>query len=130
MADESAFDHHQTYQLLADRAATMINIKIGKSGGICNAMKIAAVAEAADVYCQVGSFSESRLGITALAHFSYAWSNIIHYDMDSPLMLTEDPVIGGMTYHKDWTITVGDTPGIGAEIDPKFLSLFDKITIQ
>ena len=130
MADESAFDHHETFQILADEAASLINIKIGKSGGIHNAMKIAGVAEAADIYCQVGSFSESRLGMTALTHYCYAWDNIIHYDMDAPLMLTEDPIVGGMTYNKDWTISVDEAPGLGADYDPSFLKHFEKITIQ
>ena len=63
-------------------------------------MKIAGIAEAAGVYCQVGSFSESRLGITALAHFSMVWDNIIYFDMDSPLMHSFDPVVG-LTFKVD-----------------------------
>jgi L-alanine-DL-glutamate epimerase-like enolase superfamily enzyme len=130
MADEAIFHHHDAFQILADQAADMVNIKLGKSGGIANAMKIASIAEAADVHCQVGSFSESRVGITALVHFAYAWSNIIHYDLDSPLMLSEDPVIGGMKYAPDWTVTVDNAPGHGASFDPEFLQRFTTITIQ
>lgn len=130
MADESVFHHHDAFQVLASGAAEMINIKLGKAGGICNAMKIGAIAEAADVYCQVGSFSESRLGITALVHFAHAWENIIHFDLDSPLMLSEDPVIGGMQYQKDWTVTIDDTPGHGAVMDQAFLDQFDKVVID
>ena len=130
MADESAFHHHDTYQILADGAADMINIKLGKAGGICNAMKIGGITEGADVYCQVGSFSESRIGISALVHFSLAWQNIVHYDLDSPLMLSEDPVQGGMKYHDDWSVTVDDSNGHGAEIDPLFLKRFDGIVIS
>jgi L-alanine-DL-glutamate epimerase-like enolase superfamily enzyme len=130
MADEAIFHHHDAFQILADQAADMVNIKLGKSGGIANAMKIASIAEAADVHCQVGSFSETRVGITALVHFAHAWSNIIHYDLDSPLMLSEDPVLGGMKYSTDWKVTLEDTPGHGASFDPKFLQLFTTIAIQ
>jgi L-alanine-DL-glutamate epimerase-like enolase superfamily enzyme len=130
MGDESVFDHKDAYLNLAEGAVDLINIKLGKAGGILNSMKIAGLAQAAGVYCQVGSFSETRLGITALTHFAMAWDNIIYYDLDSPLMQSEDPVQGGMVYHKDWEVTVDETPGIGASFDPKFLDKFEIITIK
>lgn len=130
MGDESVFDHFDAYKNLAEGAIDLINIKLGKAGGIYHSMKIAAIAQAAGVYCQVGCFSETRIGITALAHFSLAWDNIIYYDMDTPLMHSEDPVIGGMKYGSDWQVIVDESPGLGAEIDPKFLAKFDTITIK
>jgi len=130
MADEAVFNHKDAQRILSEKAAHLINIKLGKSGGICNAMKIASIAEAADVYCQVGSFSESRLGITALVHFDMAWNNIIYHDLDSPLMLSEDPIIGGMTYHKDWEVTVDDSPGHGADYDEAFLKKFELFVVK
>ena len=93
-------------------------------------MKIASIAEGAGVYCQVGSFSETRLGITALVHFSKVWPGIIHFDLDSPLMQSEDPVEGGMVYHKDWSVTVSDAPGHGADFDPEFLKRFETFTVK
>jgi len=130
MADETVFDHKDAYKVLSQQAAHMINIKLGKSGGIANAMKIAALAQAADVYCQVGSFSESRLGISALIHFDMAWDHLIFHDLDSPLMLSEDPVIGGLQYHKDWEVTVDDSHGHGASFDQKFLSRFETTIVR
>ena len=129
MGDESIFNHSDAYLNLAEGAVDLINIKLGKAGGILHSMKIASIAQAAGVYCQVGSFSETRLGITALTHFAMAWDNIIYYDLDSPLMQSEDPVIGGMVYHDDWEVTVDETPGIGATFDEKFLSKFEKFVI-
>jgi L-alanine-DL-glutamate epimerase-like enolase superfamily enzyme len=130
MADETVFSHRDAIQVIKAGAADMFNIKLGKSGGLHNAMKIAAIAEAADMYCQVGSFSESRLGITALVHFDYAWNNIKFHDLDSPLMLAEDPVLGGMTYNTGWKVDITDDPGHGADFDPVFLNRFDILTIR
>ncbi len=130
MADESVFNHQDALRIVSSQAADLFNIKLGKSGGICNAMKIASIAEAADMYCQVGSFSESRLGITALVHFDLAWHNIIYHDLDSPIMLAEDPVIGGMQYSKDWQVTVDDTPGHGADFDQSFLDRFECVSVS
>ena len=130
MADESVFTHKDAFQILSQGCADLINIKLGKSGGICHAMKIASIAQSYGVDCQVGSFSESRLGITALVHFSMAWDNILFFDLDSPLMHSEDPVNGGMKYHNDWQVTVDETHGIGADYDPLFLKLFETFTIR
>jgi len=130
MADEAVFNHHDTHRILAENAADLINIKLCKTGGIENAMKVAGICEAAGVYCQVGSFSESRLGISALVHFDLVWDNIIYHDLDSPLMMSEDPIVGGLKYSKDWQVTVDDTPGHGADYDPAFLKLFECIVIE
>ncbi len=130
MGDESVFSHRDAFQTLANHCIDLINIKLGKSGGICHAMKIAGIAESYGIHCQVGSFSESRLGISALVHFSLVWDNIIYFDLDSPLMHSEDPIIGGMVYHKDYRVTVDQTPGIGADYDPSFLSKFDTVVIK
>jgi len=130
MADEAVFNHHDAQRIISEKAAHLLNIKLGKSGGIENAMKVASIAEAAGVYCQVGSFSESRLGISALLHFDLAWDNIIYHDLDSPLMMSEDPIIGGLQYNKDWQVTIDDTPGHGADYDPKFLEMFECIVVK
>ncbi|MFZ1705948.1 MAG: dipeptide epimerase [Saprospiraceae bacterium] len=130
MADETVFNHKDAIHVIRENAADLFNIKLGKSGGITNAMKIAGIAQGHDMYCQTGSFSESRLGISALVHFDMAWDNIIYHDLDSPLMLSEDPVIGGMNYSKDWQVTITDDPGHGADFDPVFLQQFDRCTIK
>lgn len=130
MGDETVFNHKDAYQMLADNCIDMINIKLGKSGGICHAMKIASIAHAAGVHCQVGCFSESRLGISALVHFAMAWENILYFDLDSPLMHSEDPIQGGITYRSDWSVGVSDAPGLGADYDPLFLKKFDSIIIK
>ncbi len=130
MADEAVFTSADAIRIIAANAANMINIKLGKSGGIHNAMKIAAIAEAADVYCQVGSFSETRLGMSALVHFDMVWPHILYHDLDSPLMLSEDPVIGGMQFDAQWRVTVDDSPGHGADFDPTFLKRLDCFAVE
>jgi L-alanine-DL-glutamate epimerase-like enolase superfamily enzyme len=69
----------------------------------------------------VGCFSESRLAITALAHLVMARRNIVHFDMDSPLMLSEDPILGGIVYEKGGKIILPETIGIGADISEDYL---------
>ena len=130
MADESVFDHHDAFRLAAMGACDYFNIKFSKSGGIFNALKINAIAESAGIKCQVGCMSESRYALTALMHFVLASRNVVHFDMDSSLMLDADPVTGGIQYRGSgkWTLN-DDVPGVGADFDPDFLNNMESITI-
>ncbi len=130
MADEALFNQHDATRLVQWNSVDYFNIKLSKSGGIRNAIRIASIAQAAGIQCQVGCFSETRLGISALAHFSLAFSNIIHFDMDSPLMHSEDPVSGGIAYSKGGIVKVPEIPGIGADFDSNYLSQLPQQVIQ
>jgi L-alanine-DL-glutamate epimerase-like enolase superfamily enzyme len=130
MADESVFDHMDAFRLASMKACDYFNIKLAKSGGLNNALKIISIAEASGIKSQVGCMSETRLGLTALAHLVVARKNIVHFDLDSALQLAKDPVIGGITYGENGIVIVPDTPGIGADFDQAFLDKMEKAVIS
>lgn len=121
MADESCCDHHDAERLIALGACQRFNIKLGKSGGLFKARKIIALAEAAGMEVQIGGFLESRLAWTAAAHLALTSDAVRYCDMDTPLMFTADPVVGGLEYGMGGSITVPTTIGMGASIDHWFL---------
>jgi L-alanine-DL-glutamate epimerase-like enolase superfamily enzyme len=129
MADESCGDEHDAERLIQLKACAMFNIKLGKSSGFNKGLQIANLGAAAGMHMQVGGFMESRLGMTAAAHLALANDHIHHCDFDTPLMFTEDPVIGGINYLDRGVINVPDTPGLGAVIDEAWLSKAPKIII-
>ena len=129
MADEALFDHFDALNLVRHNACDEFNIKLSKSGGIHNALKINAIAEAAGIKCQVGCFSETRLAMSALMHFILACPNVVHFDMDAPLMLSSDPIRGGVQYGDKGTVFIGDEIGIGADIDENFLKELKNVTV-
>lgn len=129
MADESCFDHHDAEHLAKLNACDYFNVKLGKSGGIYNALKIVEVAKANNLKLQVGCFMESRLAITALVHFAYSSDLIVHYDLDTPLMLKEDPVVGGMIFKENGMVEIDEAVGIGARIDEGYLKKCEKAVI-
>jgi L-Ala-D/L-Glu epimerase len=129
MADESCFDHHDAANLARIDAVDYFNIKLGKSGGIYNALQIVETAKANHIHLQVGCFMESRLAITALVHFAYSSDLIVHYDLDTPLLLKEDPVVGGMVFKENGIVEIDDAPGIGARIDERYLKKCEKVLI-
>ncbi|MBK9176498.1 MAG: dipeptide epimerase [Flavobacteriales bacterium] len=121
MADESCCDHHDAERLIALGACQRFNIKLGKSGGLFKAKKIITLAEEAGMEVQIGGFLESRLAWTAAAHLALCSHAVRFCDMDTPLMFTVDPVVGGITYGTGGRIAVPDGPGSIARINVDFL---------
>jgi L-alanine-DL-glutamate epimerase-like enolase superfamily enzyme len=78
------------------QACDLINIKLMKAGGIYNALKINALAEAQGIEVMLGSMLEGKVSVTAAAHLAAAKKNITRLDLDAPLYLAEDPVKGGI----------------------------------
>ncbi len=115
MADESVFSPADALRVIKEGAVDYINIKLVKSGGIYKALQINALAEAAGIECMVGQMIETRLGATAAAHLAAACKNITRIDLDTPYFLSEDPVVGGVTYDGE-EIILGDAAGLGVSV--------------
>ncbi len=129
MADESCCDHHDAKRLIEIGACDLINVKLGKSGGIYKARKIISLAEQANIKMQVGAFMESRLAITAAAHLALSSDHIIYCDFDTPLMFSDDPVSGGLQYGTGGLMTLGNQPGLGATIDENVLEKLEHVIV-
>lgn len=127
MADECCGDDHDAERLIALNACDYFNIKLGKSGGIYKALKMARMAEAAGLHLQVGAMIESRLAMTGFAHFALSSPNIVHFDFDTALMLREDPVTGGIVYKENGVVEVPDSIGLGATISEDWLNRCERI---
>ncbi|MEJ7586182.1 MAG: dipeptide epimerase [Ferruginibacter sp.] len=130
MADESCCDHHDAKRLIGLGACDYFNIKLGKCGGIFNALKIIQLSEENDIKIQLGGFLESRLAFTAAAHLALVSDAIVYFDFDTPLMFMEDPVSGGIQYDDKGVITVPETTGLGAVIDERYLGNLQKIIVE
>ncbi|HLY68509.1 MAG TPA: dipeptide epimerase [Puia sp.] len=129
MADESVFDHHDAERLIQAGACDYINIKFAKSGGILEADQINAVSAKNDIPCMMGGMLESRIALTAFAHFALAHDNIIFYDMDTCLLGHQvDPVIGGIKYNR-FHLEMPPGIGVGADADDQFLSKCERAMI-
>jgi L-alanine-DL-glutamate epimerase-like enolase superfamily enzyme len=91
----------------ADRAHG-INIKLAKSGGLREAVRMVAAARALGLGVMLGCMVESGLGIAAGAHIS---SLMDHVDLDGNLLLADDPW-PGVTF-TDGVQLPANAPGLG-----------------
>ncbi|SKB63292.1 o-succinylbenzoate synthase/o-succinylbenzoate synthase,TIGR01928 [Parapedobacter luteus] len=129
MADESCYSARDARKLARNRSCDYINIKLAKSGGIHEALKIHQVCQQERIACMIGGMLESRLAVTANLHLAYACSGIHFFDLDSALLgLLEDPVIGGATYDR-YLMTLPDAAGIGASVDEQYLKGLEQVIV-
>lgn len=112
MADEAVFSPDDMKRVLEMRAADLVNLKLMKSGGIYKAIQMNKMAEAYGVECMVGSMIETKIGLTAAAHFAASQRNITRYDFDAPLMLAQQTIDGGIQYNGR-VITFTEQTGLG-----------------
>jgi L-alanine-DL-glutamate epimerase-like enolase superfamily enzyme len=70
MADESAWTAQDVMEIVQKKAADMISIYTTKPGGLFKAKKVAAVAEAAGLKCNVNGSVETGVGNAANIHLA------------------------------------------------------------
>lgn len=112
LADESVFSPEDALTILQNRAADLINIKLMKTGGIYQALKICSLAEIYGVECMIGCMLEAKVSVNAAVHLAAAKSIITKIDLDGPILCSEDPVEGGADF-SEYLITLNDEPGLG-----------------
>jgi L-alanine-DL-glutamate epimerase-like enolase superfamily enzyme len=113
MADESVFGPAEVFDLIQRRAADIINIKLMKTGGLSNAIRIADIAGLYGVECMIGCMIESSISVAAAVHLAVAKSDVItKVDLDGPSLCQFDPVDGGVLFNES-EISVSDAPGLG-----------------
>jgi L-Ala-D/L-Glu epimerase / N-acetyl-D-glutamate racemase len=98
---------------LADVAACAerahgINVKLAKSGGIREAVRMAHAARALGLGCMLGCMVESGLGIAAGAHIASLFD---HVDLDGNILIAHDPWPG--VRFADGVQVPSDEPGLG-----------------
>jgi L-alanine-DL-glutamate epimerase-like enolase superfamily enzyme len=121
-ADESCYSIHDAMEIVRQEAADVLNIKLGKAGGLAQAKKIAAIAEAAGLRCVLGTAFGLGLEISAKLQLAAATmlvvdavefteiglhGNLLEPPYDSRLAL---PLTDGC-------LPVPDGPGLGVTLD-------------
>ncbi|WP_071188397.1 dipeptide epimerase [Trichormus sp. NMC-1] len=87
-----------------------INIKLMKSGGLSEAMRMVHTAKAHDLKVMFGCYSDSTLANTAASQLAPLAD---YLDLDSHLNLIDDPFTGALV--KEGRILPNDLPGLGVQ---------------
>ena len=129
MADESAWTPQDILEIVAKKAADMISLYTTKPGGMFKAKKVAAVAEAAGLPCNVNGSVETGVGNAANIHLA-ASTGVVTLACVLPVSAPKEKRqhgIAGVYYQddivreafefSDGEILVSARPGLGVELD-------------
>lgn len=123
MADESVSSLHDVMTVIRARAAEIVNLKVGKVGGLSVAKKIAAALEIAGLTATAGSNLEVGIGSAASVHFVLSTANLtLPHDMmiGGPLH-DRDLITSGLTV-RDGCVSCSEAPGLGVEVDAQIFA--------
>ncbi len=136
MADESAWTPHDILEIKAKGAADVFSLYTTKPGGLFKAKKVAAVAEACGLACNVNGSLETGVGNAANLHLVVS-TNICTLANVLPvttLQGREQTKLAGIYYtddivqdpfpYADGTLRVPDRPGLGVELDEARLKTY------
>lgn len=122
-ADESCFGPHDAEAVIRAEAADVLNIKVGKAGGLVGCMKIAALAKQAGLECVLGTAFGVGLGIAAKLHLAAAighYSGAVEFTelgLHGPLLLGQADKDLALPLDEDGCLPVPTGPGLGVELD-------------
>ena len=96
-ADESVRSLDDARRVVQLHAADYINIKIMKTG-VVEALRIAAFARSVGLRLMIGGMVETRIAMGCSFSLVLGQGGFDVLDLDTPLLLSTDPVLGGYGY--------------------------------
>jgi muconate cycloisomerase len=136
VADESAWTPHDVLEIAQKKAADIISIYTTKPGGMFQAKKIAVVAEAAGLQCNVNGSVETGVGNAANLHLA-ASTGVVSLACVVPVstpkgkgkkgiagIYYQDDIITEACNFADGDILITSKPGLGIELDEEKLKQY------
>lgn len=124
MADESLSGPESAFELARVHGADVFAVKIEQCGGAFNALRVAAIADAAGIGLYGGTMLEGAVGSIASAHAFSTFANLQWgTELFGPLLLTEEILCEPLDY-SDFALTVPSGPGLGIRLDDDQVAFF------
>ena len=116
-ADEAVRSLADAREVVAKQAADYINIKIMKTG-VVEAAEIAAYTLTSGLKLMVGGMVETRIAMGCSFSLVLGMKGFDVLDLDTPLLLADDPISGGYQYHGP-RLDPWHTAGLGMTTKPQ-----------
>ncbi|EOA30704.1 hypothetical protein CARUB_v10013841mg [Capsella rubella] len=93
-ADESCRDLTDLKKIIEGGIVDVVNIKLAKTG-ILEALEVIELAMSSGIELMIGGMVETRLAMGFSGHLAAGIGSFRFIDLDTPLLLADDPVLGG-----------------------------------
>jgi len=124
MADESLHGPESAFAVASRAAARIFAVKIAQSGGLLQAQRVAAIADAAGIGLYGGTMLEASVGTAASAQLFATFPKLEWgVELFGPLLLTEELLVEPLVY-RDFELLVPSGPGIGVSLDEDKVARF------
>jgi len=145
MADESVWSHFDVLDLIRAEAVDYVSIYIGKAGALTGGKKVATVAEAGGLLCNVNGSAEFGVGNAANLHLiaccpAISLPGVIPVTTIKGKEQTEvagrfyqDDIVVKPFKYEDGCLIIPDKPGLGVEVDEdklKHYSVREPLVLQ
>ena len=114
-ADESVQSMEDAKAVIREQAVDFINIKITKSG-LLEALEIASFTRASGLRLMIGGMVETRVAMGCSFSLVLGLGGFEVLDLDTPLLLSQDPVKGGYSYTGP-RLNLWQGPGLDLEVE-------------
>ncbi|MET3614124.1 muconate cycloisomerase [Rhizobium aquaticum] len=126
MADESLTGPESAFELAKVHGADVFAVKIEQSGGLYNAQRVAAIADAAGIELYGGTMLEAAVSTIASAQVFSTFANLQWgTELFGPLLITEEILATPLDY-SDFGLTVPTGPGLGITLDEDRVAFFTR----
>ena len=126
MADEFLQGPETAFALARTSAADVFAVKIAQSGGLYQAGRVAAIADAASIGLYGGTMLEGAIGTIASAHLFSTFPKLTWgTELFGPLLLAEELVSEPLQY-EDFELVLPTGNGLGVELDDDRLRFFQR----
>lgn len=113
--DETVITPEDAIRVVQEKTASMINLKIMKSG-IDETRKIIAIARSAGIALMIGGMLESEIAMCTSLQLACGTGWISHFDLDTPFFFKEHVTVTSPWHRKSAELVRPNMPGIGIEL--------------
>lgn len=120
LADESVQSPADALRAVREKACSLINVKLAKSG-VWGGLDICSIARAQGLKLMIGCMNESPVGLSFSVHLACGTGFFTFVDLDSDVLLKKTPVSGGFRRRGQEVSVRGMGPGTGIRLPKGFL---------
>jgi L-alanine-DL-glutamate epimerase-like enolase superfamily enzyme len=113
--DETVVTPEDAVRVVRDRTASMINLKIMKSG-IEETMRIISIARSSGIALMIGGMLESEIAMGASLQLACGVGGIQHFDLDTPFFFKELVTKDSPWHRGSAELVRPGRPGLGLEL--------------